>query len=133
LAAVGRLQVVEAREHIREVVGLAEVEEAIRHTTDALRAPDADLDDLVTRLARLRGDRERLASGPVEPIVELIETGRTFAETWTDTDLLGRQRLFDAAGLVVRVAGRAVPGRARWDASRVTIEFARDYMANDQG
>lgn len=129
LAAVGRLQVVEARQRVREVAGLAEVEEAIRHTTDALRAPDADLADLVARLESLRGERERLDVVPLSPVVELVETGRTFSEAWAEADLLARQGLLDAAGILVRVAPRLVPGRARWDANRVSIEFANDYAS----
>lgn len=121
LAAFGRLEVVEARTSAPEVAGLAAVEEAIRETTDALRDPSADVVALVDRLTSLRAERDRLAALPAEPVVDLVETGETFAEAWGRLDVPGRRLMLTAAGLEVEIGrGR----RGAWTPDRIQARVA---------
>jgi site-specific DNA recombinase len=122
LKVVGHYSVVEPRTVAREVAGLAAVEEAIRHTTDALREPDADVLSLVDRLNSLRTERERLDALPYSAAVEMVETGETFAEAWARHDTMGRRALLLTSGVSIGVA----PARQRgtWDPSRVSLSFA---------
>lgn len=121
LAVVGRWSVVEPRVSVREVAGLAAVEEALRATTDALRAPDADLPVLLERLTKLRAERDRLAALPEEPVVEMIESGRTFSEAWAEADAASRRSLLANSGVSVTI-GRA-PQRGKWSPERVRVAF----------
>lgn len=131
LARFSRLAVVEARSRTREVAGLATVAESIAHTTDALRAPDADIAALVDRLNLLRAERDRLESEPATPVVEMVETGQTFAEAWADSDDPRRRDLLLASRIEIYIAPRATPGRARWDAGRVSVHLPEDYLAGE--
>lgn len=121
LAVVGRLSLVEPRVSVREVSGLAAVEEALRATTDALRDPSADLPLLIERLTRLRAERDRLAALPEEPVVEMIESGRTFAEAWAETDTAGRRALLANSGASIEIA--RAPQRGKWTPERVRVAF----------
>lgn len=121
LAVVGRWSVVEPRVSVREVAGLAAVEEALRATTDGLRAPDADLPLLFERLTKLRAERDRLAALPEEPVVEMIESGRTFADAWAEADTATRRALLTNSGAVITI-GRA-PQRGKWTPERVRVDF----------
>ncbi|QHB36635.1 serine integrase [Arthrobacter phage Adolin] len=121
LAVVGRWSLVEPRISVREVSGLAAVEEALRSTTDALRAPDADLPALFERLTKLRTERDRLAALPEEPVVEMLETGRTFAEAWAETDTAGRRSLLLNSGVSISIA--RAPQRGKWNPERVSVAF----------
>lgn len=121
LAVVGRWLVVEPRVSVREVAGLAAVEEALRATTDALRDPDADLPALFERLTRLREERDRLGALPEEPVVEMIESGRTFAEAWADYDTAGRRSLLANSGASISIA--RAPQRGKWNPERVRVDF----------
>lgn len=123
LAIVGRYLVVEQRVTLRDVPGLAAVDEAIRDTAGAMGRPGADLASLMDRLQRLHGERARLAAAPAEPAVELVETGETFADTWRDLDMLGRRELLLASGAEVEVA--PARQRGKWDPSRVTLTLTR--------
>lgn len=104
---------------MRDVAGLAEVEEAIAHTTGALRNPSADVPALVTRLEALRERREALAATAAEPTSVMVETGQTFAEAWAARDVDGRRALLASTlrGSVVLLPG--VRGRRGFDAARV--------------
>lgn len=121
LAVVGRLSLVEPRVSVREVSGLAAVEEALRSTTDALRDPDADLPVLIERLTKLREERDRLAALPEEPVVEMIESGRTFAEAWAEADTAGRRALLANSGASIEIS--RAPRRGLWSADRVKVDF----------
>ena len=123
LQVLGRYEVIEPRVIVREVAGLAAVEEAIRDTTDALRNPDSDLSALVERLTTLRAERERLDALPTDPEVQLVNTGQRFAEAWHERDVAGRRALLAGTGAEVTLA----PARRRgfWDPSRVAIEFPK--------
>ncbi|WVX87902.1 serine integrase [Arthrobacter phage Berrie] len=121
LRVVGRWSVVEPRVSVREVAGLAAVEEALRETTDALRAPDADLPVLLERLTRLRAERDRLAEAPEEPVVEMVESGRTFAEAWADHDVTGRRALLANSGASITLT--RAPQRGKWTPERVRVDF----------
>jgi DNA invertase Pin-like site-specific DNA recombinase len=122
LGAVGRMEVVEQRVSVREVAGLASVEEAIRDTTDELRAPEADVVALVERLSRLRAERDRLAAAPATPTTELVETGETFRELWDRLDYAGRRGLLISSGVEIAIAPAAQ--RGKWDPERVSVRFA---------
>jgi site-specific DNA recombinase len=104
-----------------EPAELIEVEHAIQETTDAMRTAD-DLAPLLERLTGLKEKRETLRSAPVEPTVEVIETGRTFGDTWADSDGdVDRQRalLSDGVSAVVVAPGRA--GRRPFAPERVSV------------
>jgi DNA invertase Pin-like site-specific DNA recombinase len=121
LRVVGRWGVVEPRVSVREVAGLAAIEEALRETTDALRAPDADLPLLLERLTRLRDERDRIAELPEEPVVEMIESGRTFSEAWAEADTPARRSLLANSGAVISIA--KAPQRGKWSPERVRVDF----------
>ncbi|WGH21121.1 serine integrase [Arthrobacter phage Cassia] len=121
LAVVGRWRAVEPRVSVREVSGLAAVEEALRATTDALRAPDADLPVLLERLTKLRAERDRLAALPEEPVVELVDSGRTFAEAWAAQDVHGRRSLLANSGASITI--ERAPQRGKWSPERVRVAF----------
>lgn len=123
LRTAGSLPVTERREVVRDVAGLADVEEAIRHTTDAMRDPGADLPALVLRLQALRETRDSLATRPAEPVVEEIDTGHTFAEAWEGADTDGRRALLVGVlrgPIVLHAIGR---GRRGVDADRVAVPW----------
>ncbi|QIN94449.1 serine integrase [Arthrobacter phage Lego] len=121
LAVVGRWLVVEPRVSVREVAGLAAVEEALRATTDALRDPDADLPVLFERLTRLREERDRLGALPEEPVVEMVESGRTFAEAWAEADTAARRSLLSNSGASISI--ERAPQRGKWSPERVRVDF----------
>ncbi|WGH21574.1 serine integrase [Arthrobacter phage Ascela] len=121
LRVVGRWSVVEPRVSVREVAGLAAVEEALRETTDALRAPDADLPLLLERLTKLREERDRLAEAPEEPVVEMVESGRTFADAWNASDTIARRSLLINSGAHISIA--RAPQRGKWTPERVRVDF----------
>ncbi|UIW13232.1 serine integrase [Arthrobacter phage Warda] len=121
LAVVGRWLVVEPRVSVREVAGLAAVEEALRATTDALRTPDADLPALFERLTRLREERDRLGALPEEPVVEMVESGRTFAEAWAEADTAARRSLLSNSGASISI--ERAPQRGKWSPERVRVDF----------
>jgi len=123
LAVVGRYDVVEPVVSVREVAGLAAVEEAIRHTTDELRDPEANLGALVERLTALRTERERLDALPTAPVVEMVETGETFAQAWHRHDTAGRRALLLSSGAAVILD--PARQRGRWDPSRVHVAVSR--------
>lgn len=123
LTALGRLKVVERRAVVRDVVGLAEVEEAIGHTTDAMREPGADISALVARLNALTESRDKLTAQPVDPVIEMVETGETYAERWERSDTDGRRAMLESVldGPVPVVAiGR---GYKRIDSERVAAPW----------
>ncbi|QGZ17350.1 serine integrase [Arthrobacter phage Powerpuff] len=121
LAVVGRWLVVEPRVSVREVAGLAAVEEALRATTDALRDPDADLPVLFERLTRLREERDRLGALPEEPVVEMVESGRTFSEAWAEADTAARRSLLSNSGASISI--ERAPQRGKWSPERVRVDF----------
>jgi hypothetical protein len=124
LAVVGGLPVVERREVIRDIAGIAEVEEAIRHVTDSMREPGADLGALVARLGALTESRDALASRPAEPTIEVVESGETYAERWARAETNERRATLESvlAGPVpVKAIGR---GFRRMDAERVAAPWA---------
>ncbi len=134
LSVTGRLKVVERRAVVRDVIGLAEVEEAIGHTTDAMREPGADIPALVERLNALTESRDELAARPAEPTIETVETDETYGERWERSDTDERRAILESVldGPVPVVAiGR---GHKRVDADRVAApwpwlpEFAARFV-----
>ncbi|WP_351224001.1 recombinase family protein [Streptomyces sp. NPDC002133] len=133
LGMVGRFDVVEVRETVREVADLAAVEAAIKAATAEL----ADVDDdereaeLLADLRTMKARRKQLADMPTEPLVEYVPTGETFAEAWAARDTDGRRALLENAihHVVIRPGVR---GRRGVDASRVDIHW-RDGDAPTAG
>lgn len=121
LALVGGYLVTEKVLSRRDVAHLAGVEESICETADALREPGADVAALVERLKKLHAERERLDAEPVEPIVEYVETDRTFAQAWALSSWRDRRGMLEAAGAVVAVA--PAKRRGRWDPERVHLQL----------
>ncbi|WP_172592145.1 recombinase family protein [Subtercola boreus] len=126
LGAYGRLRLVEPSTIIREVAGLAAVQEAIRDTTDRLRDPDADVPTLVDRLTDLRRERERLEAVPERPVVVMVDAGMTVEEAWADRDVTLRREIIEASGVSITLAHAAQ--RGRWDPARVSVEFPIGYL-----
>ncbi|MFD6327800.1 recombinase family protein [Streptomyces sp. NPDC058442] len=124
LATVGSLEVVEARESVREVAELASVEAAIKSTTAEL----ADVDDdereaeLMSDLRKLKAKRRELLAAPDEPEVEFVSLGMSFAEAWEARDTDGRRDLL-ASAIEHIVIGPGVRGRRGIDPERVDIHW----------
>lgn len=109
LSIAGSHAVMEVREVLRDVGGLAELEEAIEHTTSAMRVPGADIPELFAMLQALAAQRDELAAAPQEPIQEEYDTGATFAERWERGDTDERRALIESAltgQIEVRPIGR---------------------------
>lgn len=123
LEVFGGFEVVEAIESSIEPAAVALVEEAIRDTTDAMRAPGADIPALVDRLTSLTVERARLAQTPTEPTVEYTETGETFAAAWERMDVDGRRNLLANAGASATVAHAGRGGRWLSVEDRVSLSF----------
>jgi site-specific DNA recombinase len=113
LDAFGSLPVIERKVLTKDVAGLAEVEEAIRHTTSLMAEPGQDPRALLENLERLRDRREALADQPSETVVEMVETGKTFAEEWETQDTLGRRLLLQHAieTIIIKPIGKGKPLR----------------------
>ncbi|MFF0790199.1 recombinase family protein [Streptomyces spiralis] len=124
LATVGKLEVVEARETVREIAELAATEAAIKSTTAEL----ADVDDdereaeLMSDLRTLKAKRRELLAMPDEPEVEYVSLGMTFAEAWEQRDTDGRRDLLSSA-LQHIVVKPGVRGRRGIDPDRVDIHW----------
>lgn len=123
LAIAGGLRVVERIERRRDAAELAAVEEAIAHTTTALRDPAADVPVLVERLVELRARRDALAAAD-EVTVDFVETGELTRDAFEAGDL-DRKRELIASALVgaieVEPVGR---GRRVAAASRCAVPWA---------
>ena len=130
LAVVGRYEVVEEVVLAAEPAELAEVEEALRETADALTRPGADVAALVVRLEALRARREEISARPVLPESTMIATGRSFSEEWEARagDLVAQQRILGNALDSVSVAP---PKRRGWDPDRVSIFWNAEESAGD--
>jgi site-specific DNA recombinase len=123
LADAGRLPVVETITRVPAVAGLAEAERDLADASAEISttAPSA-LPALFDRISTLSARRERLAALPSEPVVEVVETGETFAERWARLDdVAARRRMIADSGVVIEVA----PARRRgfWDPERVCVTF----------
>jgi site-specific DNA recombinase len=116
----------EAVEVVRSATddGMAEVEEAIQETTDAMRHPDADLPALVDRLRALRAERDRIAAAPRADAIRMVPTGRRIREEWELADVDRRRALLADAGADVVLRRARVAGHA--DPERVVVSFAGD-------
>lgn len=97
LEVAGTHAVVEVREVLRDVAGLAEVEEAIEHTTSAMRVPGANIPELAATLQALAAQRDELAAAPREPTQEHYDTGVTFGDRWEEGDVDARRALIESA------------------------------------
>jgi site-specific DNA recombinase len=122
LRAYGRLPV---REVITttppEPAELIEIEHAIQETTDAMRDAE-DLAPLLERLAVLKAKRDDLRTAPAEPTTEVIDTGRTFADTWADAEGdVARQRALLSDGVEAILVAPGKAGRRPFAVERVTI------------
>lgn len=123
LDKVGKFEVVEARESVREVAELAATEAAIKATTAELADADDEREaELMADLRRLKAKRRELLAAPEEPEVELVSLGMTFAEAWEARDTDGRRDLLASAieHIVIRPGVR---GRRGIDPQRVDIHW----------
>lgn len=123
LAVFGRYTVVEQRVRVRETAELARVTEAIRTTSEELQHPGADIRALAERLTKLHAERVRLDEVPSNPVSELVDTGRSFAEEWEARDYLGRRELLIGCGAAIELA--YARQRGKWDPARVSLAFDR--------
>jgi len=146
LAVAGSHAVIEVREVLRDVAGLAEVEEAIEHTTSAMRLPGANIPELAATLQALAAQRDELAAAPREPVTVQHDTGATFAERWEDGNTDERRALIESAltgSIAVRPIGRGyrvhprerVAPPWRWevpDASEADADIATPAVTDDR-
>ncbi len=121
LGLFGSWTVTTPREVEAPALALAEVEEAIAATTDAMRVRGADRAALSARLDVLDNRREALvasAGGPAA--IEYVDTGETMREVWDGGDTLARRDLLTSAiGYVAVAKGRR--GAHGLDPARVEI------------
>lgn len=131
LRRFGALPVFEQREILApEPAELAEVEHSISETATAMTEDDADVVALGERLAALKARRADLRAAPSEPVVEQVDTGRTFREMWDDdtTPTTVRRGYLERVLVSLAVApGKA--GRRPFAPERVTLEWIEDYLA----
>ncbi|MFI1778303.1 recombinase family protein [Streptomyces sp. NPDC020406] len=124
LARVGKFEVVEARETVREVAELAATEAAIKSTTAALgEVEDEEREaELWADMRRFKARRRELLAMPDAPEVEYVSLGMTFAEAWESRDTDGRRDLLASAfqHIVIRPGVR---GRRGIDPERVDIHW----------
>ncbi|WP_167746053.1 recombinase family protein [Streptomyces wuyuanensis] len=124
LGTVGRYEVVEVRETVREVADLAAVEAELQAVSAELREVDDDDREAVlwSNMKTLKARKRELLAAPSEPVVEMIPTGQTFKEAWESRDTDGRRGLLESA-LRHIVIKPGVRGRRGVDASRVDIHW----------
>jgi site-specific DNA recombinase len=123
LRAFGRLPVTLAEEVEVEDPRRAELEAAIRDTTEEMRAPGADIAALAARLQMLAAQRDGLPARSARE-VRRVSTGRTFAETWQahgdDGDVAAQRSLLRHAVASIEVTkGRR--GTHGVDPARVAV------------
>lgn len=126
-----RWPVTAPREVEAPALALAEVEEAIAATTDAMRARGADRAALAAQLDALDARREALLAASARPAeVEYVDTGETIGEVWDRGDTLTRRDLLTSAIEYVAVSkGRR--GAHGLDPARVDIGWRFDDTAAD--
>jgi site-specific DNA recombinase len=124
LEAVGKFEVVETRETVREVADLAAVEAELKAVSAELAdVEDEDREaDLLANMRKLKTRKRELLAAPSEPVVEYIETGETFAEAWANRDADGRRALLESAVKHI-VIKPGVRGRRGIDPDRVDIHW----------
>lgn len=94
---------------VRDVPELAEIAAALAHLGQSITQPDADVTTLAGQIAELQTRRAALDAIPMEPVVEYLDTGLTYAEWWTThEDVAERRDLLRAAGVVPL---RILPGQ----------------------
>jgi DNA invertase Pin-like site-specific DNA recombinase len=138
LDIAGDRAVREHREVIRDAPGLATVEEAIAHTTDAMREPGADLSSLTQTLAELVSRRDALVAMPIEPSIEEHDTGETYRDLWARAETPEERRILVSAALsgpiLVRPVGR---GHRLPPAQRISVPWAwphpAESLSHDEG
>ncbi|QOI66970.1 serine integrase [Microbacterium phage GardenState] len=123
LASYGRIPVVETVEEATVPDGLPEVLQAIEETTDAMRAPGADVMALAERLVALNGERERLKALP-HTTTRSKATGELYADLWERSGTVERRELM--RGLQAFVIVHPARARGHWNDDRVELV---DYMA----
>lgn len=139
LSIAGSHAVIEVREVLRDVAGLADVEEAIEHTTSAMRIPGANIPELAATLQALATQRDELAAAPREPVQEEYDTGETFGERWERGDVAERRALIESAltgPIQVRPIGRGyrvhprerITAPWRWDRLTISVNDSDDAL-----
>lgn len=123
MEVVGHYEVVEHRAVLRDDVGLAEIEEAIAHTTNAMRAPDADLPGLMEVLRGLNESRAELSAAPRGSTMEVVETGETYRERWDNSDTDGRRAMLEDVLRDVITVFPVGRGHRRIDDDRVRVPW----------
>lgn len=124
LRSFGGLPVYRREETVVDPVELVDVEEALAETARELTAPGADVPALFERLTSLRARRDEVAARPVEVTVELVDTGRTYGEEWSDAegDVVRRRRMLEDAlgGLWIEPATKTA-----WNSARIDLRWRR--------
>jgi hypothetical protein len=105
LAVLGDVLVTEEETIEGASAELLEVEEALDLVAAKLRdVDDEDMEGLLlTQRRALVAKRKELRALPVEPKVQIIETGETYGELWRRQDLDGRRSLLASVLDEVRV------------------------------
>ncbi|WP_225753967.1 recombinase family protein [Actinotalea sp. Marseille-Q4924] len=129
LGLFGSWAVTAPREVEAPTLALAEVEEAIAATTDAMRVRGADRAVLLARLDALDARREVLVASAARPAeVEYVDTGETMREVWDRGDTLARRDLLTSAIEYVAVS-KGKRGAHGLDPARVEIGWRFDEVA----
>ncbi|MGC5584127.1 recombinase family protein [Ornithinimicrobium sp. W1665] len=124
LATCGDLQRHERRESTRADGDLAEVQRGIKALYSAMAEEDADDEALAARVRALKARRVILRREQKSPVVELVPSGETFAETWerltAAEDHVARRGLL-AANLAILAVSKGRRGAHGLDPSRVNL------------
>ncbi len=130
LSKFGDFEVVEQIvEEPSEDLALADVERAIHETLAEMGEDDADMVELGTRLARLKGRRTELSTAPRERVVRLVPTGRTYSEAWEQGTQDDRREML-ATSIAVLSIRKGTRGRRGIDPSRVLLIAKPSYPAD---
>lgn len=129
LGYFGEDEWMERREIPTSRIELEEVERAIRQTTSEMGTGDIAV--LLPRLETLRARRDEIESQPEETQIELVETGMTVRDYWTQADLAERQKMVRVAIKEVRI--KKGGGRGKFDPKRIVIKWQPDFWKEIPG
>lgn len=107
---------------VRDVPELAEVNAALTDLGRSITQPGADVTALAEQITQLQARRLTLEATPVEPVVEYVETGMTYAQWWeAHEDVSERRDMLQAAGVVPVRIKPGQRGRKGIDPERVIL------------
>ena len=118
---------------VRDVPELADVTAALEDLGQQIARPGAEVATLAQQIAELQERRTALDATPVEPVVEYVDTGVTYAEWWeAHKDVAERRDLLRASGFVPVRIKPGERGPKGLDAARVVLP-AIDHAGGRSG